>query len=168
MVCCLTRKQGKGWLIISTTCEVHPFDKYWIYLYDHERGHIHMSYTKKILKWLPYSYFFIFFLLIIIPGNNLLLYIIPIPFVVQLIFHLRYLDEILGVLSFILSMWLMLAYASDLHKITVVTNQTRTFVTIGGLLVVANFVMCALLFRNALMRPNKLMAADEVVEGKLV
>lgn len=127
-----------------------------------------MIYAKNIFKWLPYIYFFVIFLLINIPESNIYVFILTIPFLLQLFFHLKYLDEILGILTFILSVWLMLAYASDLHKITTPTDQSYKFIAIGGILVISNFVMCILLFRNALKRVDKLKEKNETVESNIV
>ena len=127
-----------------------------------------MMYAKNVFKWLPYIYFFAFFLLINIPESNIYVFMLTIPFLLQLFFHLKYLDEILGILTFIMSVWLLLAYASDLHKITKPTDQSYKFIAIGGLLVVSNFVMCILLFRNALKRVDKSREKKETIESNLV
>lgn len=127
-----------------------------------------MNYSKNIVKWLPYIYFFVFLLLVSNPENRLYTLIFSIPFLLQLFFQLRYLDQILGALTFILSLWLMLAYVSDLNKIMVITSQSRKFIAFGGTLVCSNFVMSILLFRNALNRLNKPVALREINQEGLI
>ncbi len=122
---------------------------------------------QNILRWLPYLYFFGFFVLINTPGNIAFILILSLPFVLQLFFELRYVDIILSILTFILSVWLMLAYLSDLHKVTIVTDHTRRFIAIGGLVVVSNFGMCVLLYRNAVNKFNRQKEPTEQIQGSL-
>ena len=122
---------------------------------------------QNILRWLPYLYFFVFFVLVNTPGNTGFLLILSLPFVLQLFFQFKYVDIILSILTFILSVWLMLAYLSDLYKVTIVTNQTRRFIGIGALVVLSNFAMCVLLFRNGENRFNRQKERGDTIQGSL-
>ncbi|MEP6700223.1 MAG: hypothetical protein ABJA85_02870 [Bacteroidota bacterium] len=127
-----------------------------------------MNNLKNIIKWSPYIYFFIFFLIINNPANRVFVLVISLPIIIQLFLQARYLDQVLGAFTFILSLWLMLAYASDLNKISVVTSHSRKFIAIGGIIVISNFVMTLLLFRNALKRFDKQVEKHRVNQAGLL
>lgn len=117
-----------------------------------------MKHGKIILKWLPYIYFSAFFLLIINKSAsyyNLVLFVLSALLLLQMYFQLKYVDWFTGMLLLFLSLWFLLAYTSDFHKITSYTNQTWQFVVIGGLIVISNFVMSILMLRNAIIRVDQ-------------
>ena len=114
-----------------------------------------MSVKSKLLKYLPYVYFAVFFLLIN-DGSaryyNLFLFAIASIFFLQLFLQIKYVDAVIGLVMLLLSGWFSLAYLSDFHKITSFTSQTWSFILVGGVIVISNFIMSGLLFRNAVKR----------------
>ena len=117
-----------------------------------------MKYGKVILKWLPYTYFSVFFILIISESAsyyNIVPLALSALLLLQMYFQLKYVDWFMGMLLLFLSLWFLLAYASDFHKITSYTNQTWQFIVIGGLIVISNFVMSILMLRNAIKRVDQ-------------
>ena len=117
-----------------------------------------MKYGKVIIKWLPYIYFSVFFLLIISESAsyyNMVPLALSVLLLLQMYFQLKYVDWFMGMLLLFLSLWFLLAYASDFHKITSYTNQTWQFIVIGGLIVISNFVMSILMLRNAIKRVDQ-------------
>lgn len=114
-----------------------------------------MKYGKVILKWLPYIYFIVFFLLIISESAsyyNLVPLVLSALLLLQMYFQLKYVDWFTGMLLLLLSLWFLLAYASDFSKITSYTNRTWEFIVVGGLIVISNFTMSVLMIRNAIIR----------------
>lgn len=89
-------------------------------------------------------------------AGDLKMLILAVPFAVQLIFSFRHVDLILGVITFVLALYLTLAYASDLAKLTAYTTRTINFTIIGGLIVILNYIMAILLFRNERLRHESL------------
>jgi hypothetical protein len=90
--------------------------------------------------------------------GDLKMLILAVPFAVQLIFSFRHVDLILGVIMFVLALYLTLAYASDLAKLTAYTTRAVNFIVIGGLVVILNYVMAILLFRNERLRHEPIEA----------
>jgi hypothetical protein len=84
--------------------------------------------------------------------GDLKMLILAAPFALQLIFSFKHVDLILGVITFILAIYLTLAYASDLAKLTAYTTRAINFIVIGGVIVILNYVMAILLFRNESLR----------------
>jgi hypothetical protein len=84
--------------------------------------------------------------------GDLKLLILAVPFIIQLLFSVKLVDLVLGVIIFVLALYLTLAYASDLAKITNFNNRAISFTAIGGVIVTLNYVMAILLFRNERMR----------------
>ncbi|MDF2189215.1 hypothetical protein [Paraflavitalea sp. CAU 1676] len=122
---------------------------------------------SQLKPFLPYLYFSGLPLVCFIdainkttePGNLLLL-IPAIPFVLQLFFSIRHVDMILGVITFAIAIYLTLAYASDLSKITAVTPRAISFISLGGVIVVLNYIMSVRLFINESLR-NKASASHQ-------
>ncbi len=117
-----------------------------------------MKYGKVILKWLPYTYFSVFFILIISESAsyyNIVPLALSVLLLLQMYFQLKYVDWFMGMLLLFLSLWFLLAYASDFHKTTSYTNQTWQFIVIGGLIVISNFIMSGLIIRNAIIRVDQ-------------
>lgn len=114
-----------------------------------------MNAVNRLCLYLPCLYFIAFFLWMYLdnagsadsPGSLQLL--IVLPFVIQLVMQKRYMDLLLGGLTLLLSLWLLLAYMSDWMKISEYNQQAWTFIIIGSVVVVMNFVMSFLFFRNA-------------------
>ena len=74
---------------------------------------------------------------------------LALPFIVQMVVQKRYLDLLLGSITVLMSLWLLLAYVSDLMKISVYDVQAWRFVVVAGIIVVLNFVMSFLFFCKA-------------------
>jgi uncharacterized membrane protein (DUF485 family) len=99
--------------------------------------------------YLPCLYFIAIFLWMYLdnagstesPGMAQLL--VALPFVIQLVLQKRFIDLLLGGLT------LLLAYISDWMKISEYDQQAWQFVITGSVVVVLNFVMSFLFFRNA-------------------
>lgn len=114
----------------------------------------------NLLPFLPYLYYMgISVSMFLVQINketastgDLKLLILAVPFAVQLIFSFKHVDLILGAIMFVLALYLTLAYASDLAKLTAHTTRAINFTIIGGLIVILNYVMAILLFRNEKLR----------------
>ncbi len=114
----------------------------------------------NLLPFLPYLYYIgISVSMFLVQINketanigDLKLLILAVPFIIQLLFSVKLVDLILGVIIFVLALYLTLAYASDLAKITNFNNRAISFTVIGGVIVTLNYVMAILLFRNERLR----------------
>ena len=119
---------------------------------------------SNLVPFLPYLYYIGLSLSMFLvqidkeTGNtdDLKLLILSVPFVVQLIFSFKYVDLILGVVMFVVAIYLTLGYASDLAKLTTYTTRVINFIIIGGLIVTLNYVMAILLFRNERLRHSSI------------
>ncbi|NII28936.1 hypothetical protein HB364_27910 [Pseudoflavitalea sp. X16] len=128
-----------------------------------QRNTFHLS---NLVPFLPYLYFIGLSLWMFLSqmDNNanvshLKLLILAVPFTVQLIFSFKYVDLVLGILTFALALYLTLAYASDVAKITDYTARAISFIAVCGLMVILNFVMSILLFRNERLRIRQTAAS---------
>jgi|GEM_PF-1346004 len=115
-----------------------------------------------LVPFLPYLYFSLLPVSSFISGlgdratiSTLLLLIPAIPFILQLFFSFKHVDLILGVLTFAIAIYFTLAYLSDLVKITSYTTRAISFISVGGCIVVLNYVMSVRLFRNELMKATR-------------
>jgi len=110
---------------------------------------------RFFLQNLPYLYFSLFFIGMYITNSltgrdiSILSVAFAIPFIAQMFAQKRYIDLLLGSVTVLLSLWLLLAYVSDLMKIGVYDVQAWKFVAVGGIIVVLNFVMSFLFFCKA-------------------
>jgi hypothetical protein len=119
----------------------------------------HPLHVANLVPFLPYLYFALIpiasFLAAInggiTPGTMLIL-LPAVPFVAQLLFSFKGLDLVLGLLTFLISLYLTLAYLSDLAKITTMNTRAINFIAGGAIFVVLNFVMSVRLFRNYIMK----------------
>lgn len=119
---------------------------------------------SNLVPFLPYLYFIALSISMFLvqidkeTGNtdDLKLLLLATPFVAQLIFSFRYVDLILGAVMFVVAIYLTLGYASDLAKITTYPPRAINFIVIGGLIVVLNYVMAILLFRNERLRHSSI------------
>ncbi|WP_295119889.1 hypothetical protein [uncultured Chitinophaga sp.] len=121
----------------------------------------HPLHVSNLVPFLPYLYFALIpvssFLAALNGGitlSTLLLLVPAIPFVVQLVFSFKHLDLILGIITFVIAVYLTLAYISDLVKITVMTPRAISFITGGALFVLLNFVMSVRLFKNCILKTS--------------
>lgn len=94
--------------------------------------------------------------------SDLKLLILAVPFTIQLIFSFKHVDLILGIITFVLAIYLTLAYATDIAKITDYTTRSISFIVVGGLVVILNFVMAILLFRNERLRNQSAQALQQL------
>ena len=107
---------------------------------------------KLILFSLPYIYFSSFLILATVPDKPMIGLLLALPFILQLMVNLKFADILLGSVTLFFSFWMMLAYASDFHKISNYDYKAWSFIGIGGLIVCLNFVMTFFLYRNASIR----------------
>lgn len=124
-----------------------------------QKNTFHLS---NLVPFLPYLYFIGISLWMFLSqmdkdanASHLKLLILAIPFTVQLIFSFKYVDLVLGILTFALALYLTLAYASDVAKITDYTTRSVSFIVIGGLIVLFNFIMSIGLLRNERLRDKQ-------------
>jgi hypothetical protein len=124
-----------------------------------QRNTFHLS---NLVPFLPYLYFIGLSLWMFLSqmdkdanASHLKLLILTVPFTVQLIFSFKYVDLILGIVTFVLALYLTLAYASDVAKITSYTTHSISFIVIGGLIILFNFIMSIGLFRNERLRDRQ-------------
>jgi len=120
---------------------------------------------SNLIPFLPYLYFISYPVILFFnqsnndPSNSYLLLLPAIPFVIQLIRPFKYVDLLLGIITFTLSCYMVLAYLADLSKITSYNTRTISFI-IGGLLFLAiSFAMSVLLFRNERRRQSARLTA---------
>lgn len=106
-----------------------------------------MKTIKKLTKLIPHLYFIaiIVYWFLDIKNNKgaspYLILLLITPFIWQLIKPSRILNIILGSLFILLSSYLILAYLSDIVKITEVTTSTKQFVIVGGIFMFLNITM---------------------------
>jgi TRAP-type uncharacterized transport system fused permease subunit len=119
----------------------------------------------NLVPFLPYLYFISYPVIMFLnqlnsdPSNSYLLLLPAIPFVIQLIRPFKYVDLLLGIITFALSCYMVLAYLADLFKITTYNTRALSFI-IGGILFLAiSFTMSILLFRNERCRQSARAAA---------
>ncbi|HYE54954.1 MAG TPA: hypothetical protein VD996_08930 [Chitinophagaceae bacterium] len=110
---------------------------------------------RFFLQNLPYLYFSLFFIGMY-TGNtltgsdvNIGALALALPFLAQMVLQKRYIDLLLGIATVIMSLWLTLAYISDLMKISVHEFEAWKFIVLGGTVIVLNFVMSFLFFCKA-------------------
>jgi TRAP-type uncharacterized transport system fused permease subunit len=120
---------------------------------------------SNLVPFLPYLYFISYPVIMFLnqlnndPSNSYLLLLPAIPFVIQLIRPFKYVDLLLGIITFALSCYMVLAYLADLFKITTYNTRALSFI-IGGILFLAiSFTMSVLLFRNERRRQSARAAA---------
>lgn len=123
---------------------------------------------SHLIPFLPYLYFSFLPVSSFISGmadqpeiGKLLLLIPAIPFILQLFFSFKYVDLVLGILTFAIALYFTLAYLSDLAKITSYTTRAINFIWVGGCIVIINFVMSVRLFRNERMRTEQATELQE-------
>ena len=115
---------------------------------------------SNLVPFLPYLYFIGISLWMFLSQVNtdtasisdLKLLILAVPFTLQLIFSFRHVDLILGIITFVLALYLTLAYATDVARIIDFNTKSISFIVVCGLVVILNFVMSVLLFRNERLR----------------
>lgn len=101
---------------------------------------------KTLLSKVPYAYFICICIWIafdgILKGNtrSFLVLVIGIPFVYQLKFENRTLNIILGSVLLLWSLWMMLAFITDVAKITNLNYDSWSFITSGVCMVFLNFL----------------------------
>lgn len=124
-----------------------------------QRNTFHLS---NLVPFLPYLYFIGLSLWMFLNqmdnnanASHLKLLILAVPFTVQLIFSFKYVDLVLGILTFTLALYLTLAYATDVAKLTDYTTRSISFMVIGGLIILFNFIMSIGLFRNERLRDRQ-------------
>jgi len=111
---------------------------------------------KKYSKFVPLLYFItiiIYWFLDIRNNEGSSPYIIlclAIPFIWQLIKYNKIINIILGCLFICLSLYISLAFFSDVFKIKEVTANTNTFLLIGSLFVFLNLIMSVWMFINGI------------------
>ncbi|WP_276481321.1 hypothetical protein [Paraflavitalea pollutisoli] len=115
----------------------------------------HPLHVSHLVPFLPYLYFaclpvasFLSALNKDVSGSTFLLLLPTIPFLLQLFFSFKGVDLVLAIVTFVISLYLTLAYVWDLTKITSVTPRAISFITGGAIVVLLNFVMSIRLFRN--------------------
>ena len=75
-----------------------------------------------------------------------------VPFLWQLIKPSQKLNFALGITFVCLSSYMILVYLSDLLNIVTLSNSAKEFLMIGGIFVIANFVMALWIIRNSINR----------------
>jgi hypothetical protein len=114
-----------------------------------------MHLLKRSYSKLPYVYFAIIWLWCGVssaltgPLQSLLIALFAIPFLYQWKAERKDLNLILGVVMSCWSVIMAMAFISDLAKVITYSESTTRFILFGGTLVVVNFLMTALLFKNA-------------------
>ncbi|WP_034059920.1 hypothetical protein [Lacinutrix jangbogonensis] len=115
-----------------------------------------MKSIKHLSKYVPHIYFtaIIVYWFLDIRNNEgaspYLILLLVTPFIWQLIKPNRVVNIILGSLFICLSFYLVLAYLSDVIKITEVSANTSAFLIIGGLFVLSNLMMSIWMFINGI------------------
>ncbi len=124
-----------------------------------KKSPFHLSH---LVPFLPYLYFSLLPVSSFISDlgdratiSTLLLLIPAVPFILQLIFSFKHVDLILGIITFAIALYFTLAYLSDLVKITSYTAKAISFISVGGCIVILNYVMSVRLFRNEIMKATR-------------
>nr|WP_321236263.1 hypothetical protein [uncultured Psychroserpens sp.] len=117
-----------------------------------------METINKYSKFVPYLYFLAviaYWFTSVNKSEGLTAYpilLFGIPFLWQLIKPNKKLNFTLGITFVCLSSYLILAYLSDLFNIIELSYQTKQFMVLGGVFVIANFIMALWMIRNSLNR----------------
>ena len=115
-----------------------------------------MKTIKNYTKFIPHLYFIsiISYWFLSIVNNEgaspYLILLLVLPFIWQLIKPNNILNICLGSLFVCLSFYLVLAYLSDVVKITEVGSNTKTFVIVGALFVFSNLIMSVWMLINGI------------------
>jgi hypothetical protein len=110
---------------------------------------------RSVLFVFPYLYCFLFCITIGAPGKLLASIVFIVPFAIQLFFYFKFVDIFFGLVSLFLSGWFFLAYVSDVYKITSYNNRAMQLICFGSAIVLLNFLVTFMFFRNASLRLEK-------------
>ncbi|TYB76856.1 hypothetical protein [Bizionia myxarmorum] len=115
-----------------------------------------MKLIHKYYKFIPYLYFIAAIAYWFTDVNKVKgitaypILLFAIPFVWQLIKPSKQLNFSLGITFVCLSSYMILAYLTDLFKIISFSESVKSFVFVGGLFVVTNFLMSLWMIRNSI------------------
>ena len=117
-----------------------------------------MKLINKYSHHIPYLYFITIIIYLFTDANQSQgtfaypILLLAIPFLWQLIKPNKQLNSILGISFACLSSYLILAFLSDVFDIISFNEKTKQFVLVGGVFVIANFIMSLWIIRNSLKR----------------
>jgi hypothetical protein len=115
-----------------------------------------MKLISKYSKFVPYLYFIavIIYLFTSVNKNEGLtaypILLFGIPFLWQLIKPNKKLNFSLGITFVCISSYLILAYLSDIFNIVSISETFKSFIVLGGLFVLTNFLMSLWMIRNSM------------------